>query len=89
MSNSSSASRRGQRAGSTAAPVTRPKRVFKMAAQKNARREPFSQYYDRLVQGGTRPALAQVSLARKIAAITLTLWQREEDFDAARIAATA
>ena len=60
-----------------------------MAAQKNARREPFSQYYDRLVQGGTRPALAQVSLARKIAAITLTLWQREEDFDAARIAATA
>jgi transposase len=63
------------------------KSVFKTAAQKTARREPFCHYYERLVRSGTRPALAQVSLARKIAAITLAIWQRRERFDDDRVIA--
>lgn len=43
----------------------RLKNVFKMAAQKSARCEPFRLYYENLIDSGTRPALAQVSLAEK------------------------
>ena len=33
------------------------------------------------VEGGTRPELARVSVARKLASIVLTVWQRREEFD--------
>lgn len=36
---------------------------------------------------GTRPSLAQVSLARKIAATALSVWKNRTDFDAQRLAA--
>jgi len=66
----------------------RLKHIFKMAAQKSARREPFRQYYESLLDGGTRPALAQVSLARKIAAVALSVWKNQTDFDVRRSAAS-
>ena len=65
----------------------RLKNVFKMAAQKSARAEPFQTYYEKLLDGGTRPSLAQVSLARKIAATALSVWKNRTDFDAQRLAA--
>ena len=66
----------------------RLKHVFKMAAQKSARREPYQEYYENLLNSGTRPALAQVSLARKIAAVALSVWKNQTDFDARRPAAS-
>ncbi len=66
----------------------RLKNVFKMAAQKSARCEPFGRYYENLLNSGTRPSLAQVSLARKIAAVALSVWKNQTDFDAQRLAAS-
>jgi transposase len=60
------------------------KQVFKGAALSALAYPEIRAYYDRLVEQGTRAALARVSLARKLAAITLTLWQRREDYDAAK-----
>lgn len=65
----------------------RLKYIFKMAAQKSAHREPYQQYYENLLSSGTRPSLAQVSLARKIAATALSVWKNRTDFDAQRLAA--
>jgi len=58
----------------------RLKAVFKGAAYSVRRSEQFRQYYERLVASGTKPELATLTVARKLAAITLTLWQRQEDF---------
>lgn len=66
----------------------RLKNVFKMAAQKTARREPFCHYYENLLASGARPALAQLSLARKIAATTLAIWKTQAEFEASRLTAT-
>jgi transposase len=53
------------------------KSIFKGAAKTALRDQVFSAYYDRLVTNGTKPALALVAVARKLAAITLTIWQRQ------------
>jgi transposase len=59
----------------------RLKRLFKTAAQTGSRQGPFKPYYDRLLERGLNPELAQVTLARKIAAVTLALWKKGESFD--------
>lgn len=59
----------------------RLKRIFKSAALTGSSRAPFKSYYDGLVERGLASELAKVTLARKIAAITLTLWKRGADFD--------
>lgn len=59
----------------------RLKRIFKTAAQTGSTKGPFKSYYQGLLGRGLRPELAQVTLARKIAAITLTLWKKGERFD--------
>lgn len=59
----------------------RLKKIFKMAAQTTSRKGPFKPYYERLLARGLRPELAQVTLARKIAAITLSLWKKGESFE--------
>lgn len=59
----------------------RLKRLFKTAAQTGSRRGPFKPYYERLLARGLNPELAQVTLARKIAAVTLALWKKGESFD--------
>jgi transposase len=56
------------------------KGVFKGAAISVAS-GPWKCHFDDLVASGTRPALAYVALARKIAAITLALWKRGERYD--------
>jgi transposase len=58
------------------------KQVFKGAALTALRRKEVKAYYQRLIDQGTRPELARVSLSRKLAAIALRIWQRREEFDA-------
>ena len=59
----------------------RLKKIFKSAALTGSVKGPFKQYYERLLGRGLNPELAQVTLARKIAASTLTLWKKGESFD--------
>jgi len=58
------------------------KQVFKDAALTAARREPCQSWYQARIEKGMRPEMARLSLARRLAAVTLTLWQRQEPFDA-------
>ena len=59
----------------------RLKQVFKDAALTALRYEAVRTYYDGLVERGTRPELACVSLARKLAACALTIWQQRTAFN--------
>lgn len=56
------------------------KNVFRAAANA-ANAGVFKQYYDRLRAKGFQDNLARVTLARKIAAVTLTLWKKGEQFN--------
>ncbi len=42
---------------------------------------PLQDFYAALVDKGMRPSLARLTLARKMAAITLTLWKKGVSFD--------
>jgi transposase len=57
------------------------KHVFKGAALTAAYRGPFQEEYERRIAKGTSPNLVLLTLARKISAITLTLWKKGEMFD--------
>lgn len=61
------------------------KHVFKSAALTASRYEPFKSCYAELLGRGLRPELARVTVARKIAAITLAVWKRGEKFDAGKL----
>jgi transposase len=60
------------------------KNVFKGAALTAAYRGPFKKLFDQRVANGTAPNLALLTLARKIASITLALWKKGERFDIER-----
>jgi transposase len=61
------------------------KYVFKSAALTASRYEPFKSWYAELVVRGRRPELARVTVARKIAAVTLAVWKKGEAFDTDQI----
>ncbi len=61
------------------------KYVFKSAALTASRYEPFKSCYAELLARGLRPELARVTMARKIAAITLAVWKKGEAFDADKL----
>jgi len=62
------------------------KNVFKSAAiTASARPGPFGTFYEGLLAKGMLPAMARLTLARKIAAITLSLWKKGEAFDAEQL----
>lgn len=62
------------------------KAVFKGAALSAIKTdEQFKQYYKRLIDKGIRPEMALLTVARKIAAITLTVWKKGEKFDPQRL----
>jgi transposase len=46
---------------------------------------PLRADYDRMLDEGTRPNLAKLTLARKIAAIVLAMWKTEERYDPRKI----
>jgi transposase len=59
------------------------KNIFKGAAIRAAAVEgPFQEFYAALVARGMRPSMARLTLARKIAAITLLVWKKGVRFDA-------
>jgi transposase len=62
------------------------KEIFKSAATRaSCGRGPFYDFYTALLAKGMKPEMARLTLARKIAAITLTLWKKEEHFDAEQL----
>jgi len=59
------------------------KEIFKGAATRaSCGVGPLHDFYVALVAKGMKPEMARLTLARKIAAIALTLWKKEERFDA-------
>lgn len=61
------------------------KYVFKSAALTASRCGPFKSWHEELVSRGLRPELARVTIARKIAAITLAVWKKGEAFDGSKL----
>jgi hypothetical protein len=59
--------------------------VFKGAAKDAIRKEPIKTIYRIKVAKGIRPEMAVLSIARKLAAITLVLWKRGEKFNTAKL----
>ena len=58
------------------------KGLFKGAATRaSVQRGPFQDFYQRSLAKGIKPTMARLMLARKIAAITVTLWKKGENFD--------
>ena len=59
------------------------KDIFKGAANRaSCGVGPLRDFYVALLEKGMKPEMARLTLARKIAAIALTLWKKEEGFDA-------
>lgn len=57
--------------------------IFKSAAVKaSSPTGPLHEFYESLLAKGMNPSLARLTLARKIAAITLTVWKKGVRFDA-------
>jgi transposase len=50
---------------------------------------PFQDFYQRSPAKGIKPTMARLTLARKIAAITLTLWKKGENCDAEKLKSQA
>ena len=63
----------------------RVKELFKSAAATACWRGSMKAWFDERVAGGMRQELAQVSLARKIAAVALAVWKSGEAFDEQRM----
>jgi len=59
----------------------RMKDVFIGAATGGAQIEPYRTYLERLEQTGMRAEMARLTLARKIAAVALSIWKKGEVFD--------
>jgi len=58
------------------------KGLFKGAATRaSVKPGPLQEFYQRSLAKGIKPTMVRLTLARKIAAITLTLWKKGEDFD--------
>ncbi len=59
------------------------KAVFKgasLSARTMLPPNPFRDHYDRMLEAGTKPNLAQLTLARKLAAIVLAMWKTESEY---------
>src|SRR5712675_863822 len=66
------------------------KGLFKGAAtMASVRPGPFQVFYQAALAKGIKPTMARLTLARKIAAITLTLWKKGESFDAEKLKSQA
>jgi hypothetical protein len=59
------------------------KNIFKGAAMRASTCDgPLRDFYQNLLAKGMRPTMARLTLARKIAAITLIVWKKGASFDA-------
>jgi transposase len=59
------------------------KNIFKGAATRaSSHPGPFHDFYEALRVKGMKPTMARLTVARKIAAITLIIWKKGVSFDA-------
>jgi transposase len=66
------------------------KGLFKAAAiRASVLPGPFQEFYQRSLAKGIKPTMVRLTLARKIAAITLTLWKKGENFDIEKLKSQA
>lgn len=67
------------------------KNVFKGAAQAviSNQKQPFYSHYQNMLSNGTKPNLAMLTIARRIAAISLSMWKNGETYDPKRNAEKA
>jgi transposase len=66
------------------------KGLFKAAATRaSVIPGPFQDFYQRSLAKGIEPTMVRLTLARKIAAITLTLWKKGENFDVEKLKSQA
>ena len=66
------------------------KGLFKAAATRaSVQPGPFQDFYQASLAKGIKPTMVRLTLARKIAAITLTLWKKGENFDAEKLKSQA
>ena len=62
------------------------KNIFKGAATRAAATAgPFQKFYEARIASGLKPPMARLTLARKIAAITLLVWNKGVRFDAEQL----
>jgi transposase len=63
------------------------KNIFKSAATQAGvgKDDPMGKFYQSLLATGMEPPMARLTLARKIAAIALTIWKKGERFDPAKL----
>jgi transposase len=63
------------------------KNIFKSAATQAGvcKDDPMGKFYQNLLATGMEPPMARLTLARKIAAIALTVWKKGERFDPAKL----
>ena len=62
-----------------------PRPTTRAATAATARPGALQAFYQKLVAGGMREELARVTLARKLAALTLRLWKTGEAYDPAKL----
>ncbi len=68
------------------------KHIFKGATTtviSRAKDEPLYRHYVRLLDGGTKPNLAKLTIARQIASIALSLWRNEEEYNPKKLETAA
>lgn len=56
------------------------KRVFKSAGASACWTEPFKPAYDARVEKGMDPSMARLTIARKVASVTLSIWKSGKEF---------
>jgi len=61
------------------------KQIFKGAALLALSCKPYKAYYQALLDKGRRPEMARLTLARKLAATVLAIWQDRKEFDEAKV----
>lgn len=61
------------------------KAAYKGAAVTAISKEPFNKYYQRMIDNKMRREMAQLTVARKIAAISLAVWKKGEQFDPEKV----
>jgi transposase len=63
----------------------RLKRVFKSAAVEAMKDEAVKEIYTTMKEKGIRPEMARLTVARKLAAVTLSVWKSGEDYEESKL----
>ena len=48
-------------------------------------KDPLHENYQKMLEGGTKPNLAKLTLARKIAALVLSMWKNKKEYDPTKV----